>query len=261
MKTNTAEHLAPVLRWQIDGSVVTDKGCERDRNEDCILFLPPDDDNRSGKGALALVADGMGGHMAGGLASEMAADIVRRTYFEVAQGPASALAAAFEQANREIYELSNNNKAYRGMGTTCTALVVDDSLAYCAHVGDSRLYLIRGGELRLLTEDHSMVWEMVQAGVLRPEEARHHPNRNVITRALGARPAIDIFTWNEPLPLHPADLFILCSDGLHDLVEDHEMKEFATSQLPASACRGLVDLAKQRGGFDNISVAILRIQA
>ncbi len=258
----TTERTLQGLRCRIEGSVATDVGCQRDHNEDHIEFFEPDDPIvRGHKGSFAVVADGMGGHLAGGLASGVAVEVARRTYYQEAGTGRDALQAALKEANREIYELSLTDDAYHGMGTTCTALVLNDTHAHCAHVGDSRLYLIRDGEIRLMTEDHSLVREMVKAGILSPEQARSHPNRNVISRALGVRPSVDLFTWPEPVLLLDGDTFILCSDGLHDPVQEDEIRGTCTTERPEAACRKLVELAKARGGHDNISVGVFRLSS
>jgi protein phosphatase len=262
MKAAADQRVLHGLTCRIDASIATDTGCQRDHNEDHIDFFAADDPAvRSSKGALAVVADGMGGHLAGGLASELAVQVARRIYYQEPGEGRKALETALETANREIYDLSLTDEAYHGMGTTCTALVLTESLAHCAHVGDSRLYLIRDGQIRLMTEDHSLVREMVKAGILSPEQARSHPNRNVISRALGVRPSVDLFVWQDPVELRDGDTFVLCSDGLHDPVREDEIRGACLAEGPEAACRSLVDLAKQRGGHDNISVGVFRVRA
>jgi protein phosphatase len=143
------------------------------------------------------------------------------------------------------------------MGTTCTALVLRGDEAFSAHVGDSRLYLLRDGVLQALSEDHWLVNEMVQQGLISKEEARHHEDRNVITRALGLHPTVEVATWAAPRSVRPHDRFLLCSDGLYDLVNDEEILETMEEQQPHIAAEQLVTLAKARGGHDNITVAVL----
>ena len=262
MKTAADQRLLHGLKSRIDASIATDTGCQRDHNEDYIEYIAADDPVvRSSKGALAVVADGVGGHLAGGVASELAVEVARRTYYQEPGEGRKALQTALERANREIYDLSLTDEAYHGMGTTCTALVLTESLAHCAHVGDSRLYLIRDAQIRLMTEDHSLVKEMVKAGILSPEQARAHPSRNVISRALGIRPSVELFVWQDPVELRDGDTFVLCSDGLHDPVREDEIRGACVAEAPEAACRTLVDLAKQRGGPDNISVGVFRVKA
>ena len=144
-----------------------------------------------------------------------------------------------------------------GMGTTCTVLVLRGGEAFSAHVGDSRLYLVRDGHIEPLSEDHSLVNEMVKQGRISEEQARTHEDRNVITRALGLHPVVEVATWEAPLPVRPHDRFLLCSDGLYDLVSDEEIQEVVVSETPYVAGERLVALAKERGGHDNITVAVL----
>src|SRR5262249_10910821 len=177
------------------------------------------------KGRLVVVADGMGGHSAGEVASRMAVDVISRVYYDWPGDPVSALKTSFIEANREIHQSSKEIQARSGMGTTCTALVLRNGSAITAHVGDSRLYLIRDGQIYLMTEDHSAVMEMVKRGLLTREEARHHPDKNVILRALGSHAEVEISIWEEPFPIREGDRFLLCSDGLYDLVEDKEIMD------------------------------------
>src|SRR5262249_38506411 len=145
------------------------------------------------------------------------------------------------------------------MGRSWRALVRRDATGVSAHVGDSRLYLIRSGQIYLMTEDHSAVNEMVKRGLLTREQARHHPDKNVILRALGSHPEIEISTWDEPFPIRGGDRFLLCSDGLYDLVDDKEIMDAVLGDDVHSACAGLITLAKDRGGYDNITVALVGI--
>jgi protein phosphatase len=146
------------------------------------------------------------------------------------------------------------------MGTTCTALVLRNGSALSAHVGDSRLYLVRNGDIYLMTEDHSAVMEMVKQGWISLSDARHHPDKNVILRAMGSHPDVEVSTWQEPFPLKADDRFLLCSDGLYDLVEDEEIKQIVLASDPQNACENLVALAKERGGHDNITVTIASLK-
>ncbi|HZH32403.1 MAG TPA: Stp1/IreP family PP2C-type Ser/Thr phosphatase [Pyrinomonadaceae bacterium] len=248
---------------EVVANIQTDRGCVRAANEDSGRFVRPNDPSLlARKGLLAIVADGMGGHSAGEVASRMAVEIVSRTYYgEQGAGTTEALRAAFEEANRRIHEAATDEPELRGMGTTCTALVLHEGHAFSAHVGDSRLYLLRGGEVYLMTEDHSAVMEMVKLGIITHEQARHHTDKNVILRALGTSPEVEVSTWEQPLVVRVGDQFLLCSDGLYDLVSDAEIKQalVATDDLQA-ACEGLIERAKERGGHDNITVGILSIR-
>jgi PPM family protein phosphatase len=246
--------------YKVVVSLQTDPGCQREINEDQIFLHRPDDpDVLKKKGILIVVADGMGGHSAGEVASGMAVEIIDRVYFDDAHDPASALKSALEEANFEIHKASLGQEGLRGMGTTCTALVLQNGSAIAAHVGDSRLYLVRGGQIYLMTEDHSEVMEMVKRGLISLEEARHHPDKNVILRAIGSHAEVQVSTWAEPFPTREGDRFLLCSDGLYDLVEDDEIKRAVEQAEPEAACESLVALAKERGGHDNISVAVVNL--
>lgn len=246
----------------IEVALASDPGCVREQNEDRIFYYRPEDAATLERhGILAVVADGMGGHLAGEVASQMAIDIVRRVYYENHRetDPMARLQKALLAANRDIHRAASQDRARQGMGTTCTALALRGRSAYCAHVGDSRLYLLRGEEAYLLTEDHSWVMDMVRAGVIGAEEARRHPDRNVLLRALGLRPKVEVSTWEQPLPVQEGDAFVLCSDGLHDLVMDKEIADAVGGASARDACDSLVAMAMERGGYDNISVGILKL--
>lgn len=251
-----------ITSCEVLATIQTDPGCVRDVNEDASRFISPNDPEvLLKKGALLIVADGMGGHSAGEVASGMAVETISRIYFEIEGNPGDSLKAAFTEANSRIYEASKSNEKLAGMGTTCTALVVQNNSALAAHVGDSRLYLIRGGEIYLMTEDHSAVMEMVKLGIISMEEARHHEDKNVIVRALGTAPQVEVSMWENPLEVREHDQFVLCSDGLTDLVEDKEIKSVVLSANDShSACESLIRLTKKRGGYDNITVGILRVE-
>lgn len=258
VESESDESRAP--EYEVVVSLQTDPGCQRELNEDQIFFHRPDDPALlKKKGLLVLVADGMGGHSAGEVASGMAVEIINRAYFDDASTPGAALKSALQQANSEIHKASLGQDGLRGMGTTCTALVLQNGSAVAAHVGDSRLYLVRGGQIYLMTEDHSEVMEMVKRGLISLEEARHHPDKNVILRAIGSHPEVQVSTWDEPFPTREGDRFLLCSDGLYDLVEDDEIKRVIEQSQPAEACESLIALAKERGGHDNISVAVVSL--
>lgn len=248
-------------QFEVNASVLSDVGCHREANEDFGSFVRPGDaEVRARKGVLALVADGMGGHSAGEVASKMAAEVITRTYYDAEEVSNSALATAVQEANRRIYETARTDERLQGMGTTCTALVLQNGSALCAHVGDSRLYLVRNAEIYLMTQDDSEVMEMVRRGLISREEARNHEDRNVIFKAVGSSPEVEVSTWQESFPVRDGDRFLLCSDGLHDLVEDSEIKDAVIGGDPQSACESLVELARQRGGYDNITVAVLAVE-
>ncbi len=250
----------PAPRFEIDASVQTDVGCVREVNEDSgRLVRPADPALLASKGTLLVVADGMGGHSAGEVASQMAADVVCRLYYASTDAPAAALRRSVEEANRRINEAAAADESKHGMGTTCTALALCGATAYAAHVGDSRLYMLRAGQLYQLSEDHSAVNEMVKLGIITKEQARTHEDKNVILRALGTSPEVEVSVL-EPFAVRVGDRYLLCSDGLHDLVLEDEIASLlnATEDIHAAGER-LIAMAKERGGHDNITVGIIAI--
>jgi PPM family protein phosphatase len=250
----------PTPAFEIVATVQTDVGCVREINEDSGRLLRPSDPAQlSTKGTLLVVADGMGGHSAGEVASQMAADVVSRLYYESAAEPGEALKRAVEEANRRIHAAAAADESKRGMGTTCTALSLCGGLAYAAHVGDSRLYMLRAGQLYQLSEDHSAVNEMVKLGLITKEQARTHEDKNVILRALGTSPEVEVSVI-EPFGVRVGDQYLLCSDGLYDLVVDDEVASMlASAEDVHAAGERLIALARERGGHDNITVGIIAI--
>jgi protein phosphatase len=246
---------------EIIACLLTDIGCLREVNEDCGRWIRPENPELlADKGSLMIVADGMGGHAAGEVASKVAVEIISRAYYESAQCHQAALTQAFHAANQAIFQAARHSRRLTGMGTTCTALVIHDHLAYSAQVGDSRLYLVRGEQIYLMSEDHSAVMEMVRRGQMTRDEARCHSDKNIILRALGTQREINVATWQSPFPLNAGDRFVLCSDGLYDLVSDEEVRRHAADNEPATACEKLIALAKERGGHDNITTGIVQLR-
>jgi len=241
------------------GAMRSHVGHIRDSNEDCAAWVACVASGAGG--ALLIVADGMGGHAAGEVASQLAVETVLAEY-SASEAPAGqALARALEAANQRIYRDAQSNPSRRGMGTTCTAAVLLEAGVVVAHVGDSRLYRIRGGgEIERLTEDDSLVAELVRAGRVAPEAARSHPSRNVLLRSLGTEEEITVGGFREPLPVSEDDCFLVSSDGLHDLVSDDEIADAVCGQDLEIACALLIDLALVRGGHDNITVALARAE-
>jgi protein phosphatase len=249
-------------QYEIVASVQTDPGCVREANEDAGRFFKPSDPSLlSSKGIITIVADGMGGHLAGEVASGLAVELISRAYYREPLEACESLRQAFVEANRHIYEASLQDETLAGMGTTCTALILLNGSAFAAHVGDSRLYLVRDGEVYLMTEDHSAVMEMVRQGIIGVEEARAHTDKNVILRALGTNPHVEVETWEQPMEVRTGDQFLLCSDGLYDLVNDDEIKEVMTAALdPHAVGESLIKLALERGAPDNITVGVVSIK-
>lgn len=261
MSSGSTPPQTPQEGLAVEASVVTDRGCVRDHNEDSAVFVRPADQKRlDSKGVLALVADGMGGHQAGEIASEIAVEVIRRIYY---RSPAAELSAALiealGEANRAIYERATRDGHLAGMGTTCTAVAICRGRAHLAHVGDSRLYLLRDGELRQMSEDHSHVGELQRLGLLTAEEARNHMQRNVITRALGADPSVEVSTWGEPFELCRGDRLLLSTDGLYEPLGNEKICQLAAAGSVYEASNTLLEAAKQSGAPDNVSIILLEI--
>ena len=227
---------------------LSDPGRKRRRNEDAYVCEPP----------LFAVADGMGGAQAGELASSLAAAALRDSG-DAAEGGERRVDELIQEANRRVYQRQSRDAAASGMGTTMTVALVEDGTVAIGHVGDSRAYLIRGRRLEQLTEDHSLVAELVRSGKLSPEEAEAHPQRSVITRALGTDPDVDVDTFS--IETKPGDLFLLCSDGLTSMIGDETILsevERNRGDLKAAA-KALVRAANRGGGEDNITVVFFEI--
>jgi PPM family protein phosphatase len=226
----------------------TDTGLQRRANEDSLLVRSP----------LFVVADGMGGAQAGEVASSVAVDTFR-TGLEDGADPERSLVAQVEQANSRINELSHSNAEHAGMGTTITAVYVGEEDVAIAHVGDSRAYCMRDGELLRLTDDHSLVDELIRQGKLTPEEAEEHPQRSVITRALGPEASVEVDV--RSFRGRPGDVYLLCSDGLTTMVGESELlRLLASHERLAATGEALIAAANGAGGKDNITVVLLRLE-
>lgn len=240
---------------------ISDVGMRRASNQDNLSVVLANSIERWKEiGNLFLVADGMGAHAAGELASEIAADKIPYLFSKFLDGsPAEALRQAVAEGNAEIHRKGQANEEFYNMGTTCSVLGILPEGAFVAHVGDSRIYRLRDNQFEQLTFDHSLVWEMKAAGSLSAEDERNNMvPRNVITRSLGPYPEIKI-DLEGPFPLRTGDVFLLCSDGLTGQVSDDELGPILASLPPREAARVLVDLANLRGGPDNITLIIVRI--
>ena len=246
-------------------SAITDKGEKRTHNEDIFLV---NDEIR-----LYVVCDGMGGHAGGEVASQVAVhtieEIIRANHSELQSHLLKQeereevirehLRHAIRLAGRKIFSIAVQEHRYRGMGTTCVACLVDEKNLYVAHVGDSRCYLMRNGEIQQVTEDHSLVNEQIQAGLITKEEAVNHKSKNVITRSLGYNKEVEVDV--QVLPLQVGDSVLLCSDGLCNLVQAEEMlqKVMTPHASLQNVCRQLVNQACERGGDDNITVVLFSV--
>jgi protein phosphatase len=251
------------LKPGIEAASLTDVGLHRADNEDSYLYWEPDsDDEFRRKGRLAIVADGMGGYEGGQEASRLAVDTVRELYDRDFSGdPTNTLIAAFQSAHDNIQRYAFEHPQFQGMGTTCTAAaILGDQLSF-AHVGDSRLYLVRDGSITRLTRDHSYVGRLVETGIVRSEDAESHPQRHILTAALGSGPEIIPDAPEHAVALEHGDLLILCTDGLWSLVTDQELALVARESPPREACLNLVRIAIERGAPDNITVQILRVSS
>ena len=227
----------------------TDPGRVRRRNEDSFVLDPP----------MFAVADGMGGAQAGEVASRLAAAAFREYHDADQLAPDERVQAIIQEANRRIYERARTDSDVSGMGTTVTAALLLGGKVTLGHVGDSRAYRIRDGELEQLTDDHSLVGDLMRSGRLTAEEAEAHPQRSVITRALGTDPEVDIDT--TAVDARPADLFLLCSDGLTTMVADEDILGIlAAAPTLDDAARELVRAANTGGGEDNVTVVLFRVE-
>ena len=232
----------------VEQAGLTDVGRQREANEDNLVIAAP----------VFAVADGMGGARAGEVASRLAAEAFRDPR-DPALTPERQLERVAQEANRRIYELALRDETRRGMGTTLTATLVDGDAVSVGHVGDSRAYRLRDGELAQLTQDHSLVAELERSGQLTPEAAEHHPQRSIITRALGPEPEVEVDTHTHPA--RDGDVYVLCSDGLTGMISDDELATIVRAAPSLeSAAEALVRAANQSGGKDNITVVLFRLE-
>ncbi len=246
---------------------VSDVGRKRKGNEDSVFVNP--------ENKLFVVADGMGGHAAGEVASSVAVEsineFIRATggdeeitwpfgLDESISYDGNRLKTAVRFANRKVLEVTKEKTEYEGMATTVAAVLVDGAIANLAHVGDSRIYLVHGATLSQLTSDHSWVNEQIQSGIISAEQARSHPLRNVVTRALGGR--ADLQVDMQSREMEPGDILLLCSDGLTNMLPDEEIERLVSEAGGdvKRAARDLVDAANARGGEDNITVLLIRFE-
>ena len=231
-------------------AVASDTGRRRRRNEDNYVVAPP----------LFGVADGMGGAQAGEVASQLAASALEAGDSDRLEGT-KRIDALIQEANRLIYDRASTDPTASGMGTTMTVALVEGMTVAIGHVGDSRAYLVRGELMEQLTEDHSLVNELLKTGKLSEEEAQVHPQRSVITRAVGTDPDVDVDGFT--IEADEGDVFLICSDGLSDMVEDEEILELVHSNRDDldKAVKALVAAANKGGGEDNITAVAFRISA
>lgn len=250
------------MNWEdiILDAAATDTGMRRANNQDShSVVRASNPDIWKQRGHLFMVADGMGAHAVGELASKMACDNIPFNYNKAKIGTSSdAITKAYREVGEQIHSRATANRDFQGMGTTCTTLLMLPEGVLVAHVGDSRAYRIRRGVIDQLSFDHSMVWELMKRNLLPPDQANISVPKNVITRSLGPDPNVEV-DIEGPLAVEPGDVYLLCSDGLSGPVTDPELGAFAENFHPKDACRYLISLANLRGGHDNITVVILRI--
>lgn len=236
---------------------LSDTGMRRENNEDCIAS--------SAENGFAILADGMGGYKAGEIASAICVATVMKKLEEAIKSnfkdtsEAEVLEDAIAKANKAIFSAAANNEQYRNMGTTVVVLIIRDGFAHYAHVGDSRLYRLRGDNLQQLTSDHSLINELIQKGFYTQDEASKADNKNIITRAMGAKIDVEADIFQSEALL--GDIYMLCSDGLTDLVDDNTIQQVmaATRDDPQQTCQELIDLANGKGGKDNVSVIVSKL--
>ena len=241
---------------------LTDVGCKRENNEDSHAYWEPANDADFPElGRLAIVADGMGGHEGGQIASRLAVETFTKAYADTTDSdPQKRLLTALKDAHLRIQQRAKQDAHLSSMGTTCTALALIDTRLYFVHVGDSRLYLLREGKLQILSRDHTLIARLLEKGLIRPDQAQDHPQKHVLTSALGVPDEeIEIDASPKPLPLQTGDILMICTDGLWGQMKPDEIEQALNSHSPDAACGALVHLAKGRGGPDNITLQVLRI--
>ena len=210
------------------------------------------------KGALFIVADGMGGHAAGEVASEMAVSTVSTLYYQDdSSDVAASLLRSIKHTNAVIYQRAREQVEHNGMGTTCVAAVLLDGKAYIANVGDSRAYLVRRGWVRQISQDHSWVAEQIRTGAITEAEARIHQLRNMITRSLGSLPEVEVDIFSEQV--QEGDTLVLCSDGLSGMISDSEIAQIVERYSPRESVHHLIERANAQGGIDNITVLVAHV--
>ncbi len=243
---------------RVEVASLSHRGQVRSNNEDAVLAEPVNSPEARRRGVLCAVADGMGGHAAGEVASSLAVQTTRHSFYaSVNPENGEALREAITAANEAVWWEAQRSPEKAGMGCTISAAAVCGDEVVVGHVGDSRAYLVRLADITQITTDHSWVAEQVRTGALTPQQARQHPRRNVITRAIGHRAAVAVDLYR--LRVVEGDVLVLCSDGLTSTVEDGEIGRYARELPPQEAVQRLVDVANSRGAPDNVTVAVVRL--
>ena len=245
----------PADRLLIRAFMMTDVGCVRKNNEDNAGFLFVDGSKTD---FFAVLADGMGGYERGDAASSIMVDTLRDDNgTTIEKKPRKWLSEMFGKANNTIYEYAG--KLQSVMGTTCSTLLIRKKKIYCAHIGDSRVYMLSDGKLRQLTRDHTVVGEMERKGKITSAEANVHPQRNILTKAIGTKPRVEPDIFRITCSVRAGNRFLLCSDGLHGLVSDYEIQRLLSLKSIRKAAISLINTAKGYGGYDNVTVVIIEI--
>lgn len=239
---------------------ISETGPVRDHNEDSIAFSFPENDKQN---LIAVVADGMGGHNAGEVASKMACDLlIDYCILNWKQDtPEKLLQKAFMKANQEIELAGNSNSEQHGMGTTATSVIIQRDVCYIGHIGDSRVYLLRNGLLTQLSTDHTLVNQMFEGGEITEKERDNHPMKNVLLQALGTRPTIQPQIPSEGWAIHEGDRLFLCSDGIYDALSEEEIKDLLLMKQPEFVLECLTTVATSRNVSDNFSALLIDISS
>lgn len=238
--------------------VLTDIGNVRSNNEDRALFIRPSTDlERSEKGFLAILADGMGGHNSGEIASSLAVETITKKYYRDKGSGIQLLLKSFQEANLNIYNSALKNSRNKGMGTTCSGVLIKKDYISIVHVGDSRIYLLQENILMQISEDHTYVMDLYKNGVISADEINTHPEKNILTRALGTK--LEIEFQCETLKQTPNTIqkILICSDGLYDYINQQEIQDLLLTLSTSDSANQLIQLAKQRGGHDNITLVLI----
>jgi protein phosphatase len=250
-------------RFSVSVAAQSDIGCVRNENQDTVyLDNPAPDHPDAPRGVLAIVADGMGGHLGGAVASRVAVDVLSEHMRQAAadEHPLLSLESGIAAANAEVHRRAQTDPSLARMGTTLSALLIRGGNAFVAHAGDTRIFRRRNGRIEQVTTDDTMVSKLLREGFITASEAASHPDRGLVMRAVGINAELQASVFEVHGAVELGDIFALCSDGLHDLVSLEEISETIAKYEPTSACERLILLAKERGGPDNVSISVLAVQ-
>jgi PPM family protein phosphatase len=252
------EYKIDKVDFDVKAIILTDNGNVRQNNEDAARFVRPTNVNlRKEKGFLAILADGMGGHASGEVASNLAVDHISKLYYRTKDTGLLYLAKLFNEANSLIYHASLKNQMHNGMGTTCSAVLIEKEEISIVHIGDSRIYILSEENLYQVSEDHTYVLELLKANLISPKEVLNHPDKNILSRAMGTKSQIEIQSKKLSFKTKSVSKIFVCSDGLYEYISDLELGKILTGPNIGDMATYLMNLAKQRGGHDNITFIIL----